>query len=103
MFSVVYIICRDMEEAGRLAQVLVGERLVACANFGIVSSVYRWEGRIEEDTEVSMVCKTTTERVPDVIKRVGELHSYALPCITAWKLDGGSQPYLDWVQKETGK
>jgi periplasmic divalent cation tolerance protein len=103
MFSVVYIICRDMDEAGRIATVLVEERLVACANFDVVSSIYRWSGRMERDTEVSMICKTTTERVPDVVKRVKELHSYELPCITSWKLDGGYGPYLEWVKKETGK
>lgn len=103
MFSVVYIISRDMEEAGRIADVLVAERLVACVNFGIISSVYRWEGRIQHDTEVSMLCKTTTERVPDVIKRVKELHSYELPCITSWKLEDGHGPYLEWVKAETEK
>jgi periplasmic divalent cation tolerance protein len=101
MFSVVYIICRDMEEAGRIADSLVGERLVACANFGVVSSVYMWGGRIERDTEVSMACKTRTALVDDVIKRVKELHSYELPCITSWRLDGGYGPYLDWVKTET--
>jgi periplasmic divalent cation tolerance protein len=103
MFSVVYIICRDMEEAGHIARALVAERLVACANFDITSSVYSWGGRIEEDNEVSMICKTTTDRVPEVVKRVKELHSYELPCITSWKLDGGYGPYLDWVKKETEK
>jgi len=78
MFSVVYIISRDMEEAGRIADVLVAERLVACVNFGIVSSVYRWEGRVQHDTEVSMICKTTTERVPDVIKE--RKRSTAMSC-----------------------
>ncbi len=101
MFSVVYIICRDMEEAGHIADVLIDERLVACANFNIISSVYRWKERVEHDTEVSMICKTTTKRVPDVIGRVKELHSYELPCITSWKLDEGYGPYLDWVKKET--
>lgn len=103
MFSVVYIICRDMEEAGLIANALVEERLVACANSSVVSSVYRWAGRIEHDTEVSMVCKTRTELVADVIKRVKDLHSYELPCITSWRLDGGYGPYLDWVEKETEK
>ncbi|BAI60159.1 CutA homolog [Methanocella paludicola SANAE] len=103
MFSVVYIISRDMEEAGRIADVLVAERLVACVNFGIISSVYRWEGRIQRDTEVSMLCKTTTERVLDVIKRVKEIHSYELPCITSWKLEDGYGPYLEWVKAETEK
>jgi periplasmic divalent cation tolerance protein len=103
MFSVVYIISRDMEEASSIASALVAENLIACANFNVVSSVYRWAGRMERDTEVSILCKTTTERVPEVIKRVKELHSYELPCITSWKLDDGYGPYLDWVKKETEK
>ena len=103
MFSVVYIICRDMEEASSIASALVAENLVACANFNVVSSVYRWAGRIEQDTEVTIICKTTTERVPAAIERIKALHSYELPCITTWKLDGGYGPYLDWVKKETEK
>lgn len=90
-----------MEEASGIARALVTERLIACANFSVISSVYRWNGRIEEDTEVSMICKTTTDRVPDVIKRVKELHSYELPCITSWKIDAGYGPYLEWVKEET--
>ncbi len=50
-----------------------------------------------------MVCKTRTELVDDVARRARELHSYELPCITSWRLDGGHGPYLDWVKKETEK
>ena len=103
MFSVVYIISRDMDEASRIARALVEERLVACVNYDVTSSTYRWAGRIEEDTEVSMICKTTTDRVPGVIKRVKELHSYELPCITSWKLDDGYGPYLEWITSETSR
>jgi len=90
-----------MEEASRIARALVEAGLIACANFDVTSSVYRWAGRIEEETEVSMICKTQTKLVPDVIKKVKEMHSYELPCITSWKLDNGYGPYLDWVKKET--
>ncbi len=101
MFSTVYVIARDMEEAGRIARYLVEEHLIACANFYVVSSVFRWEGNIEEGNEVAMICKTKTELVPVAIKRIKELHSYELPCITSWKIDEGYAPYLDWVGKET--
>ena len=101
MFSVVYISCRDIKEAADIAKALVSERLVACANFDAIASVYRWSGRIEEDTEVSMTCKTRTELVPAVIGRVKELHSYEIPCIVSWKIDAGYEPYLEWVKEET--
>lgn len=91
-----------MDEAGRIADALIGERLAACANYSVVSSVYRWEGRVEHDTEVAMACKTRTELVPEVVRRARELHSYELPCITSWPIGEGYGPYLEWVRKETG-
>ncbi len=103
MFSVVYVIARDMEEAGRIARYLVEERLIACANFFVVSSVYRWEGNVEEGGEVAMICKTRTELVPAAIKRIKELHSYEIPCITSWRIADAHGPYLDWVGRETGR
>jgi periplasmic divalent cation tolerance protein len=101
MFSVVYISSRDMDEARRIAAALVGEKLVACVNCWPITSVFSWEGDIEEGAEVAMICKTRTDLVPDVIRRVKELHSYEVPCITSWKIDAGSMDYLEWVGKET--
>jgi periplasmic divalent cation tolerance protein len=90
-----------MDEARRIAAALVGEKLVACVNCWPITSVFRWEGAIEESAEVAMICKTRTDLVPAVIKRVKELHSYEVPCITSWKIDTGWIGYLDWVGKET--
>jgi periplasmic divalent cation tolerance protein len=89
-----------MAEAGTIARALVEERLVACANMFAVSSVFRWEGKVEQEPEAASICKTTTEMVPAAIKRARELHSYEIPCITSWKIDAGSGPYLDWVTRE---
>ena len=90
----------DMAEAGTIARALVEERLVACANMFVISSVFRWEGKVEQEPEAAIICKTVTEKVPAVIKRVKELHSYETPCITSWKVDSGSEAYLDWVRRE---
>lgn len=102
MFSVVYISSRDTDEARRIAKALVSGRLVACVNFWPITSVFNWEGAQEESPEVAMICKTRTDLVPAVIRRVKELHSYEVPCITSWKIDAGFGGYLDWVGKETG-
>ncbi|HUL61856.1 MAG TPA: divalent-cation tolerance protein CutA [Methanocella sp.] len=102
MFSVVYIASRDMDEARRISRALVEERLVACANSWPITSVFRWEGALEEGAEAATLCKTKTALVPAVVRRVRELHSYEVPCITSWKIDGGWAGYLDWVRRETG-
>jgi periplasmic divalent cation tolerance protein len=101
MYSTVYVIAKDADEARRIAAALVGEKLVACVNCWPITSVFRWEGAIDECPEVAMICKTRTDLVPEVIKRVKDLHSYEVPCITSWKIDAGWAGYLDWVGKET--
>src|SRR5205823_6143570 len=59
-----------------IACALVNERLAACVNIGAaMTSVYRWKGTVERDTEHRLVIKTTAERVGDVDRRVKELHS----------------------------
>ena len=90
------------EAAGPLARVLVDERLAACVNIvPAVRSVYRWEGRLEEDSEVLLVAKTNAERVAALSERVRELHPYDLPETLALPVVGGSPAYLGWVNAET--
>jgi periplasmic divalent cation tolerance protein len=101
MYSTVYVTAKDADEARNIARALVEERLVACVNFWPITSAFRWEGHMDECSEVAMLCKTRTALVPDVIKRVKALHSYEVPCITSWKIDTGSESYLEWVSKET--
>lgn len=94
----------DSAEAARsLARRLVEERLAACVNIiGNVTSVYKWEGRIEEDAELLLVIKTRDGRLRELMDRIGELHPYDVPEILSWPVQEGSRPYLDWVVAETG-
>ncbi len=91
-----------MDEARRISRALVEERLVACANSWPITSVFRWEGALEQSAEAATLCKTRTALVPAVVRRVKELHSYEVPGITSWKIDEGWADYLDWVRRETG-
>jgi periplasmic divalent cation tolerance protein len=101
MYSTVYLTAKDENEALHIARALVAEKLVACANCWPITSVFRREGAVEQSPEAAMICKTRTDLVPDVIKRVKELHSYEVPCITSWEIATGSESYLEWVGKET--
>jgi periplasmic divalent cation tolerance protein len=101
MYSTVYVTAKDENEALHIARTLIAEKLVACANYWPITSVFRWEGAVVQGREAAMICKTRTDLVPDVIKRVKELHSYEVPCITSWEIANGLESYLDWVGKET--
>lgn len=91
----------DVETASRIARALVEERLVACVNLVPgVRSIYRWEGALQQDSEVLLVVKTRADRAAAIADRVAELHPYELPELVMLPAVGGSLAYLDWVRSE---
>lgn len=100
MFThLVYITASSKAEALSIARSLVEEKLVACANIiGDVSSVYRWQGKIEESQEAVILAKTVGSQVPRVVERVKELHSYDCPCIAAIPVTEGNRAFFEWVE-----
>lgn len=93
----------DAETGRRIARQLVEERLAACVNvLAGVTSVYRWEGAVEEGAEVLLVIKTRATRLAPVAARVKALHPYALPEVVALPIVGGDAAYLDWLLTESG-
>jgi len=97
MFSLVYITAGNMEEARKIGKKLVEERLVACVNLFPITSIFRWQGSIDEENEVAIIAKTKTGKVKNVEKRVKELHSYDVPCVVSFNIDEGLKDYLDWI------
>lgn len=86
------------QEALSVARKLVEEKLVACANIHSgVTSVYSWEGKVEEAPETVLIAKTTAEKLESAIDAVKRLHSYELPCIIACPIEAGHPPFLQWV------
>ncbi len=99
---VVLITAPSSDEAVKIAKALVEERLAACANIiRDIRSVFRWEGKIEDDSEVLIVLKTREALFEDLEKRVRELHSYSVPEVIALPIVKGSEAYLNWLEEET--
>lgn len=92
----------DRESGVKMARRLLERRLAACVNIAPVSSMYWWEGKIEESSEVLLVVKTTSERLGDLIREVRAIHPYKVPEIIALPITAGLADYLDWVRRETG-
>jgi len=85
-----------------IARTLVTERLAACVNIGApMTSLYRWKGDVERETERQLVIKTTVDRIAAVQRRLTELHSYELPEFIVIEAAGGSEAYLNWVETES--
>jgi len=98
------ILCNlpDRSSAEQLAQTLIERQHAACVNIQPpVTSVYRWEGRIETSSEIPLLIKTCEDRYYDVEASIRELHPYQMPEIIAMPIAKGLPAYLDWVVAET--
>ena len=99
---VVFMTAANGEEATRLADMLVGAHLAACVQIlPEMESVYRWEGKIERQSEVLLLAKTTRAKFDELEREVCALHSYDTPEIIAVPVITGSAPYLDWLKETT--
>lgn len=88
----------DREEARRIADTLVSERLAACVNIlSDMESHYWWEGSVQRNTEIPLLAKTIEDRVGELMKRVASMHSYDCPCIVSIPLEHLHEPFARWI------
>lgn len=100
---IVFITASGEEEAAKIAHALVEARLAGCVNIvKNIRSIYRWEGKIEDEKEVLMIAKTGKEHFKSLEGKVKELHSYMVPEVIAVQIAEGSPDYLQWLKDVTG-
>ena len=98
----IYTTCADEEAALNIARTLIDEGLAACGNVipGLVS-VFRWQGKRSEESEVALILKTSTRRLEAAMTRLEELHSYDVPPVESWPVAKVNKGFKDWVEAET--
>ena len=97
----IYMTC-PVAEARPIARALLERRLIACANIMPPhESLYWWQGKIDNGSESAVVMKTRPELFEKARAAICELHSYDCPCIVAWPLTVGHDPFLKWIEAET--
>ncbi|NQU69287.1 MAG: divalent-cation tolerance protein CutA [Rhodospirillales bacterium] len=98
----VYMTAPNDDEAIAIARALVDEQLAACVNImGAMRSVYRWQGKIQEDAEIVLIAKTRRDLVPALTEKIRDIHSYDCPCVVSLSIDGGNPEFLAWIDGQT--
>ncbi|MES2214874.1 MAG: divalent-cation tolerance protein CutA [Pseudomonadota bacterium] len=87
-----------LARAKNIAHSIVEARLSKCVQISKINSVYEWEGKIEEGEEYRLFIKAPRCNEKAVCYKVVALHNYSLPQIVTLNIDGGSKPYLDWIE-----
>lgn len=86
----------------KIADDLVSGKYAACVNIlpGL-TSIYRWKGDICNEKELLLIIKSRKTLFDDICVRIKALHPYEVPEIIYYSLDGGSDPYLQWLSAST--
>ena len=103
-YIVVLVTTSTEGEAAQIARALVESRLAGCVNIiQGVRSIYRWQGKVEDEAEVLMIVKTRRGLFDELTMRVKELHSFTVPEIISLPITEGSGEYLEWLDGATLK
>lgn len=104
LLSTVLMTTANEDEAVKIVNKLLEERLIACANIiKEVHSIFWWQGTIKDSHEALVIMKTRSKLVDKLVKNVKKLHSYKVPEIIALPIADGSPAYLSWVKSSTQK
>jgi len=99
-YSMAFVTAPDSDKAKEIAGGLVSNKLAACVNIiPGVTSVYEWEGKIENDSEVLMMIKTRSARIGEMTEFVKKNHPYDVCEVITTSIEGGNKEYLDWIGK----
>ena len=90
------------DEAVAFIRELLDRRLIACGTiFSGGRSLYRWEGKVADETEAVLMLKTRSGCVEGLRRAFSELHPYKVPELLAIPVTGGLERYLGWINTET--
>lgn len=92
--------CPHLEDAKKLAFLLVENQLAACVNIlPQLLSVYRWKNAIEQNNEYLLLIKTEVDAYTRIEEMILKNHPYELPEILMVPIQDGLPQYLTWINQ----
>jgi periplasmic divalent cation tolerance protein len=89
------------EDAARIAEMLLRDKLAACVQEMTIRSRYRWNDQIQCDPEILLLVKTAADRAEAALSAIRRIHPYDLPEILVLPVAGGLAEYMDWIDAQT--
>ena len=97
-FCLVYVTHENEDHAKRLSDMIVGEKLAACANLFPITSAYWWKQEVTRENEWVSILKTIPEHWLTIQQRISELHPYEVPCIMRIDVQA-NEAYESWIRE----
>jgi len=103
-YSLIFSTFPSKEKAKEVSRILVEENLIACSTIIPAHlSIYKWEGKVQEDKEFLCIFKTKEKNYEKVEKRLKEIHPYKVPEILMVEVKKGFKEYLKWIDELIGE
>ncbi len=97
-YCIVYVSASSYENAIHISRILISEKLAACCSITQgATSIYEWEGQIEERIECIIMIKTHKNTLEILSERISELHTDKVPEIISISIDAASEDYINWM------
>ncbi len=93
----------NREEAQKMADMLVNEKLVACGQIGEIESFYTWKGEKVVSREFILTLKTRKSLLKELKDFIKRHHSYETAEIVATNIAYTTKEYADWIYDCTKK
>jgi periplasmic divalent cation tolerance protein len=91
------------DEAAKIANLLIDEKLAACVQLLPIESFYRWDGKTQNEAEVLLLIKTRTALFDAAIARIKAAHPYSVPEIVGLPFTAGFAGYFGWIDEVTAQ
>jgi periplasmic divalent cation tolerance protein len=88
----------NLDQAKNLAKILLEKKLAACLQFCQVESIYNWQEKVTENSEILVTIKTIELFYDKIEKIITEDHEYEVPEIISIPINQGSNKYLSWIR-----
>ena len=86
------------QQAVEISEELIARRLATCVNIvPCLRSIYRWKGKVCEDTEYLLLVKTPQRLFDRVSDAIREFHSYELPEILGFPITAAESNFHQWI------
>ncbi|MDC7243810.1 MAG: divalent-cation tolerance protein CutA [Sphaerochaetaceae bacterium] len=96
---IVQTTCASKDEAKKIAELLVKDKVAACTQIKKIESIYTWKDKIYDEVEFELSIKTKKENFKKIKRIIKENHSYDLPQIIAINIAGTSKQYLKYLDE----
>lgn len=87
----------DLDEANAIIAALLEKKWIACGSYSKpITSLYLWEGVIEQSEEIEVHLKTIEPLFSQIILYIESVHSYSIPQILKIPIEANKK-YLSWM------